>query len=240
VTLFKGIATRADDKTQLPWVLLRPESPNGTVVLWLDGQGKSHLFGDDGKPKPVVRKLLDAGNSVVSVDLFLTGEFLEPGKPAHRLKINRKNAGLTFAYNRPLISNRVHDVLTAVAALRKNEQVRKIRLVGTGDAGPCALLAAALLHDQLTDVIADARDVDYEKIPAATDAAFLPGALKYGGLGGLVGLAAPTALDVFGTEGVPAEELATLSKVYRAAGGQLATRKEPLTEAVVGARLSGR
>ena len=64
-----------------PGFCLRPKSFNGTAVLWFDGQGKSHLFGPDGKPTPAVRKLLDAGDAVVSVDLFLTGEFVEPAAP---------------------------------------------------------------------------------------------------------------------------------------------------------------
>jgi dienelactone hydrolase len=238
--LLKGIAVRSDDKTKLPWVLLQPESPNGTVVLWIDGEGKSHLFGSDGKPRPQVRKLLDAGNVVVSVDLFLTGEFLEPGKLVDLTKVNSKYAGYTFAYNRPLLANRVHDVLTAVAGLRKNDQVQKIELVGTGEAGPCVLLAAGLLGDPVSRVVADACGLSYEKIPPTTDPAFLPGALKYGGVGGLAALAAPTKLDLFGTQGIPVNELAPLSVVYKASGGILTLESQPLTNELIVERLSKR
>ncbi len=100
-------------------------------------------------------------------------------------KVNSKYGGYTFAFNRPVIANRVHDILTAVAGLKKNEQVQKIELVGTGDAGPCVLLVAALLGDKISGVMADARGLSYESVPPNTDALFLPGALKYGGLGGL-------------------------------------------------------
>ncbi len=235
VHLLKGIAARSDDNTKLPWVLLRPDVFNGTVVLWIDGQGKSHLFGSDGKPSRQVRKLLDAGNAVVSVDLFLTGEFLEPGKPVMLTKVNSKYAGYTFGYNRSLLANRVHDILTAVGGLRKNDQVQKIELVGTGEAGPCVLLAAGLLRDQVAGVMADARSLSYENIPPTTDPLFLPGALKYGGLGGLAALAAPTKLEVFGTEGIPVEELAPLSAVYKSAGGLVLTKAMPLAgDLVVG------
>jgi hypothetical protein len=237
VHLLKGIAVRSDDNTKLPWVLLRPETFNGTVVLWIDGQGKSHLFGNDGKPNRWVRKLLDAGNAVVSVDLFKTGEFCEPGKPVLLTMVNPKYAGYTFGYNRTLLANRVHDVLTAVGGLRKNDQVQKIELVGTGEAGPCVLLAAGLLRDQVAGVMADARSLSYESIPPTTDPLFLPGALKYGGLGGIAALAAPTNLEVFGTEGIPAEELAPLSAVYKSAGGRLSTRVVPLDGDLVAVRL---
>jgi dienelactone hydrolase len=233
---FKGIAARSDDNTKAPWVLLTPETGNGTVVVWVDGAGKSHLFGPDGKPTREVRKLLAAGDAVVSLDLFLTGEFAEPGKPAQLPKVNSKYGGYTFAYNRPVIANRVHDILTAVAGLKKNEQVQKIALVGTGDAGPCVLLAAALQGDKNSGVMADARGLSYESVPPNTDALFLPGALKYGGLGGLAALVAPTKLEIFGTEGIPAEELAPLTAAYKASGGSLATRTQPLTAEMVAGR----
>jgi hypothetical protein len=241
--ILKGIAARSDDKTRLPWVLLRPESFNGTAVLWIDGQGKSHLFDGDGKPTAQVRKLLDAGKAVVSVDLFLTGEFVESGQPVVLPKVDSKYAGHTYAYNRSVLANRVHDVLTAVGGLRKNDQVQKIELVGTGEAGPCVLLAAGLLgdqsvRDQVANVIADAHGLSFEKIPVAGSATFLSGALKYGGLGGLAALAAPMKLEVFGTEGIPADELAPLSVVYKASAGFLKLESQSLTGKLVVDRLT--
>ncbi len=232
-----GRALRSDDKTQLPWILLRPKSFRGTAAFWFDGQGKSHLLGADGKPTEAVRKLLRAGEAVVSADLFLTGEFAESHPPAKPLKVVAKYAAFTFAYNPTLLSSRVHDVVTAVR-LATNHEARKIRLVGTGEAGPCVLLAAGLLHDRVSDVLADAHGLSYRKLPAATDPMFLPGALKYGGLGGLAALAAPTRLDVYGAAGIPTEELAPLSAVYRAAGAPLSIEPQPLTDEIVAERLS--
>lgn len=236
--LLKGIASRSDDNTQLPWVLLQPATFNGTAVVWIDGQGKSHLFGKDGKPTAAVRKLLDAGNAVVSVDLFLTGEFAQPGKSATLPSVNKKYAGYTFAYNRPVIANRVHDVLTAVTGLRKIDAIQKIALVGTGEAGPCVVLAAALLGDQVSTVLADAQELSYRKIPAAADAVFLPGALKYGGLGGLAALVSPTKFSLFGTAGIPTDELAPLLAVYKVSSGSITVESQPLTTETVVARLA--
>jgi hypothetical protein len=241
--ILKGIAVRSDDQTRLPWVLLRPEAFNRTAVLWIDGEGKSHLFGSDGKPNPQVRKLLAAGNAVMSVDLFLTGEFVEPGRPLVLPKVNSKYAGHTYAYNRSVLANRVHDVLTAVGALRKNDRFQKFELVGTGEAGPCVLLAAGLLgdqpaRDQVANVIADAHGLSFEKIPAVGSATFLSGALKYGGLGGLAALAAPTKLAVFGTEGIPAGELVPLTSVYKAAAASLKLESQPLTADLVIERIT--
>jgi len=245
VHFLKGIAHRLDDKSQVPWVLLSPESFNGTAVLWIDGRGKESMFGSDGKPTAAVKKLLDAGNAVVSVDLFLTGEFIEPGKPLVLPKVDPKFGGHTYGYNRSVLANRVHDVLTAIGGLKKNEQVRKIVLVGTGDAGPCVLLASGLLgnssvRDQVTGILVDARGLSFRSIPRAGSAVFLSGALKYGGLGGLAALAVPTKLDLFGTEGIPPEELAPLTVAYRAADGSLTMESKPLTAEIVVERLTKR
>jgi hypothetical protein len=233
----KGRAVRSDDKTQLPWMMLRPQSFRGTAVFWFDGEGKSHLLGTDGQPTEAVRKLLRAGEAVVSADLFLTGEFKESHPPAKPPRVNEKYGAFTFAYNPTVVSNRVHDIVTAVR-LATNHEARKIRLVGTGDAGPCVLLAAGLLHDRISDVLADAHGLSYRKIPATNDPMFLPGALKYGGLGGLAALAAPTRLDVYGTSAIPAEELAPLSGVYHAAGAALSIEPQPLTDEIVAERLT--
>jgi hypothetical protein len=229
IHLLRGVVTRSDDNTKLPWVLLRSDNANGSVVLWVDGKGKSHVFGPDGKPTPQVRKLLDAGDAVVSVDLFLTGEFVEPGKTPAAPAVNANYGGFTFGYNRPLVANRVHDILTAVAGLKKNDQVQKIVLVGTGDAGPSAVLAAGVLGDQIAGTVADARGLNYSTLRQTSDPLFLPGALKYGGLGGLAALAAPAKLDLFGTEGIPADELAPLNAVVHVGGGTLTTHPQPLS-----------
>jgi hypothetical protein len=235
--LVKGRAVRSDDKTQLPWILLRPKSFRGTAVFWFDGQGKSHLLEADGKPTEAVKKLLAAGDAVVSADLFLTGEFQESHPPAKAPKVDKKYAAFTFAYNPTVVSDRVHDVITAVR-LATNHDTRKIRLVGTGEAGPCVLLAAGLLRDRVSDVLADAHGLSYRKLPAATDLMFLPGALRYGGLGGLAALAAPTRLDLFGAANIPPEELAPLSAVYHAVGAPLSIESKPLTDEIVVERLT--
>jgi hypothetical protein len=127
-----------------------------------------------------------------------------------------------------------------VVGVRKTPQLKKFTLVGTGDAGPCVLLASIFLRGQVAEVIADARGLAYQKIPSTTDPAFLPGALKYGGLGGLAALAAPTKLSLYGTAGIPSHELAPLSAVYKAAGGDLTVEPKPLTADLVVERLMPR
>ena len=56
----------------------------------------------------------------------------------------------------------------------------------------------------------------------------LPGALKYGGLGGLTALVAPSRLLVAGTRGVPKTELDPLRRIYAVSGGRLVMQADPL------------
>mgnify|MGYP007032512153 CR=1 FL=1 len=50
------------------------------MTVWLDGKGKDGMFDAQGKPLKVVMEMLEAGTSVVGVDLFGQGEFLKKGK----------------------------------------------------------------------------------------------------------------------------------------------------------------
>ena len=61
-------------------------------------------------PRP--RQILDRkGAGILAVDVFGTGELSLDKPPA----VNANFAGFTFGYNRPLLAQRVHDILTAVA-----------------------------------------------------------------------------------------------------------------------------
>jgi hypothetical protein len=197
-----------------------PEDSNGTAVLWIDGKGKSHLFDADGRPAPAVRKLLDAGSSVFSVDVFQTGEFLADDKLPETTQVDSAYCGFTFGYNRPMLSNRVRDVLTAIAGLVHNESVRRVQLVGTGAAGPWVLLARAMAGDKVDRTVVDLGGFNFGRISATNDPNYLPGALKYGGTGGLAALGAPARLTVAGAEGDSAEELKPLETIYAAVGAR--------------------
>ena len=67
--------------------------------------------------------------------------------PRDTLPVNEGYAGFTFGYNRPLLANRIHDILTAVACARAHEKTKKVDLVGFDSAGPWVLLARPLCGD---------------------------------------------------------------------------------------------
>jgi hypothetical protein len=227
--LMKGLIGRPGAGEQIPVVGLIPPAFSGTVVVWIDGQGKSHLFDEQGRPTDPVRKLLDSGRGVISADVFLTGEFVADGEQAELPEINEKYHGYTFGYNRPVLSNRVRDVLTVVHAALAKDTVTSVELVGTGEAGPWVLLAAGLTGDRVRQVVADVQGSGFQNVSDVSDPMFLPGALRYGGIGGLAALSAPTKLCVAGLRSVAPQERQPLATVYKAAGGTLTQYEDPLT-----------
>ncbi len=198
---------RTSDGSQIPIVaIFHPDRFDGRLALWLDGAGKSVLFGEDGQPTATVRRLAAAGYGVASADLFLTGEYLNAGESA-TYKVEAKFDGYTFGYNRPLLSHRVRDVLTLVRAASVNPDVKSIDLVGTGDAGLTVLLARASFDEGVKRTFADLQGFAFSSVQSTSDPRILPGALKYGGLGGLTIGAADGKAALYGCTDANAGEL---------------------------------
>ncbi len=227
--LYKLLVGRAGAGEQIPVIALVSPDFSGDAVLWIHPEGKAGLFDDNGKPLHAVNELLESGYAVVGADLYLTGEFVADGEKPNYPKINEKYAGYTFGYNRPVLSNRVRDILTVIGTLIEDENVGTVHLIGTGEAGPWALLARALAGDRIDKTVVDAGGLGFSRIKSLDDPMLLPGALRYGGLGGIAALAAPEKLIVAGTKNIPERELEPLKRVYNAAGGKLTLIDDDLT-----------
>jgi dienelactone hydrolase len=174
---------------QVPAIGILPEDFDGTVVVWVHPKGKASLF-DGNRLTAAARQIVDRKAAILAIDAFGTGE-LVADKP---MAVNAKFAGYTFGYNRPVLAQRVHDVLTAVAFAKGHEKTKTVHLVGWEAAGPWALLARALCGDAVTRTAADRDGFRFEEVRSTSDERLLPGALKYGGLPGLAALAAPGEL----------------------------------------------
>ena len=130
--------------------MLFPPDWNGTVVVWAHPQGKSTLLGSDGKPTPLAQKLLDAKAGVICCGP-VPDRRIRPRRPPGREPVesdlrpssNPPYAAFTLGYNRSLVANRVHDLLSVISLARGWEGAKSVRLVGFGEAGPWALLARA-------------------------------------------------------------------------------------------------
>jgi dienelactone hydrolase len=211
LTWRRYLISRKGAGEQVPAVGLRGKEFDGTVVVWVHPEGKASLF-KDGRLAPAAQKLIDGKAAIFAPDVFQTGELKGEKPPA----VNTGYAGYTFGYNRPLLANRVHDVLTAAAFVKGRDQTKKVHLVGFGEAGPWVLLARGLCGDAVARTAADMDQFRFEKVTTTGDAMMLPGALKYGGLPALAALAAPGELFAHNADATGAEKW--LPAVYRAAG----------------------
>ena len=177
----RGWCSRQGTSDRIPWMLLQPKpdatgkSPwNGEVTVWIDSRGKQALIDYEGRPLHAVRRLLEQGQAVVSADVFLTGEFL-PTEGEGSRPIHRTFAGYTLGYNRPVIAERVRDILTLVGAVRTRAEVQQIHLQGTRNAGPWVLLARGQLGDRIGRTLVDVGDFSFAGQTSTQDPDFLPG-----------------------------------------------------------------
>jgi dienelactone hydrolase len=141
-----------DGSEHLPAVLIRPTATTGVLpVLLLHGDGK-RAFLDGAHPRPgELAELLAAGRTVMTLDLFLTGDYLTPigqtGRPVAETHFT--------GYNRTDDALRVQDVLTAVAALAHLTGAPRVDVIARGPAGLWASLARPLSGDLIADLRAD-------------------------------------------------------------------------------------
>jgi dienelactone hydrolase len=205
---------------QVPAVGLRGPSFNGTVVVWVHPRGKASLW-QGGQLVPGAREILAKNAAILAPDVFGTGEFA----PAKARAVDPKYAGFTFGYNRPLVAERVHDILTAVAYARYHKGTRAVHLVGLEEAGPWVLLARGLCGDKVMRTAADMNQFRFENVRTTGDPMMLPGALKYGGLPALAALAVPGELFVHNHQGTGSGQW--LKTVYDAAGAPDRLQRSP-------------
>ncbi len=195
---------------------------NGQVVIWLTEKGKQGVFDDEAKPIPAVAKLLSAGFSVVTADLFGQGEaaIREETAGENRTVSNpRESAAYTYGYNAPLFSQRVHDILSLLQWVQTNEgnDVQSVQLVGTGSAGVLALAAGAVVENSVDRLAAEVAGFRFRQLDNFRDARFLPGIVKYGDVPALVVL--NSSRKVYISDLKPEPPLA--SKAFSASAGTL-------------------
>jgi dienelactone hydrolase len=218
--LLMGKLSRKGRKESILTELRVPSKWDGRVVLWIHPDG---LVGAEGK---LFDKLL-AKTAVCAVEVFRTGA---SGHEA-TYPVNKTFAGYTFGYNRPVLADRVHDILTAVAWVKGQKGVTSIELIGFGKAGPWVALARGLCGDAVARTAVDANGFRFESVKDFNDEMMLPGAVKYGGLLTLAAVSAPHELLIHNTRGCgPASYL---EAAYEAAGASknLVRREEAMEPA---------
>jgi cephalosporin-C deacetylase-like acetyl esterase len=128
----------------VPALLFTPRqvTPGSPLVLYVAGGGKAEAAGPGGPIEPLVR----SGSRVLAVDLRGLGE-TAPGAPAtgrpNYFGSDSKEAFLGLHLNRPLLGQRVYDLLAVAGKMIELGQ-DQVHVIGTGTGGPIALHAAAL------------------------------------------------------------------------------------------------
>ncbi|MDA7977520.1 MAG: acetylxylan esterase [Pirellulales bacterium] len=188
-----------------PVELLMPMNWNEQVVIWVSGQGRESLYSAPGVLRVEVQDMLDAGVGIFSMDLFMQGEFITDKTPqpvvnrvnARGDNANRVYAGYTYGYNHPLFAQRTQDVLAAVSYLVHHERAPKaVHLAGIEGAGAIVLAARAIAGKHVKLAAVDLHGFQFANINTLNHADFLPGAVKYGDVSGLMALNAPHRLWV--------------------------------------------
>ncbi len=216
VTVHTAHLGRSDEKDAVPTVGLFTEKFKDKVVVWVHPKGKASTTAD-GKPVPEVQTLLDAGYAVVAPDVLGVGELVST-KPNG---VNQTYAGFTFGYNRSLLAERVHDVLTAIAFAKTVLKAKTIRLVGWDEFGVVAVLAKAAAGDAVDKLAADLDQFRFETITKTDDPRMLPGAVKYGGLGAFLALCAPAETLAHNHKGTASGKLSKAAFDAAGAGDKL-------------------
>jgi dienelactone hydrolase len=171
------------------------------VVLYIHGQGKT----GDAEPGGQIEKLTQDGVDVLALDLRGMGE-TAPGisnsKPS-LFGVDSREAFLALHLNRPLLGQRVYDLLSVAAYLRTEQKdfpKKTTILWAKGSAVPIALHAAAL-DEGLKSVITEGGVVSWSAVvrsPISYDQLtnVVPGALKVYDLPDVATLIAPRRLQI--------------------------------------------
>ena len=122
------------------------------------------------------RALAGRGAPLLVIDAFQTGAAATGRDVAGAC---RNAEAYYHVFNRSDDANRVQDVLTAIAFLRRHTGEETVNVVGTGRAGLWVLLAAALDPGELT-VVADLDRFDASDDEAYLDGLFIPGLRRAG------------------------------------------------------------
>lgn len=178
-----GIVRASRHGESLPVVFLHPREPRDSAVVLVSPDGKSALYGADGKPTPEVARLLREGRTVAGVDLLYQGEFLEEGRPlekTRRVSNPREAAAYTFGYNHTVFQQRVHDLLTLVSFMRRHERApREIVLKALPGAVHWTRCAGAVAGEAVSGVLAEDDGFRFAGVRDIHDPDFLPGGARF-------------------------------------------------------------
>ena len=173
-------------------------------------------------------------SSDLSPDVFGTGELVPAGASTplrnRRVELDKRPnikirdrdfAGFTYGYNHPLFAQRVHDILTLVSFVRGDDHgASKVHVVGLGGAGPWVAAAKFIAGPAIDRTAIDTAGFRFASLTEFDDPQFLPGAVKYGDVAGLLALSAGSEVWLSGEKELPKLTAAS----WKAAAGPALTQ----------------
>ncbi|MHC4682104.1 MAG: acetylxylan esterase, partial [Planctomycetota bacterium] len=172
------------------------------------------------------RSLLDAGVTVIGVDLLYQGEFLadeRPNKQQRWLPGEDAFAGWTYCYNLPLFARRVQDILAVIAWGKRDDlEPNEVDVVGLHGSGPLVAAAVAQAQGSVARAAINTAGFRFADVKDVYDVNFMPGAAKYDDLPGLLALSVPTQLWLAG-EGDKAPSIVNAAFAVAGKGENLET-----------------
>ncbi|MFO0952410.1 MAG: acetylxylan esterase [Isosphaeraceae bacterium] len=140
--LIQAFTLETEPGVLVPTLLFRKETPEASTGPTTIYVGAERSLARPGGP---VEALAKAGVHVAMIDPRGTGE-TAPGRPGRgQAGVDDREAFLALHLNRPLLAQRVFDVMQAMRALHASDpkEDRGIHLIGVGLGGPVVLHAAA-------------------------------------------------------------------------------------------------
>ncbi|WP_207395803.1 alpha/beta hydrolase family protein [Bremerella alba] len=204
--LISGLLHNDQNKSQLPALFLYPnENWNGHTVLWLTKEGKSGVFDEGERLKPEVAKLVSSGISVAAVDLIYQGDFLpdrQSFQETPRVENSREAAAYTLGYNHSVAAQRIQDILSTAAFMRKHDrQPKSIGLVALDPAIAALGSVAVATHSDAFDFgVLKTDGFRFGHVKSIRSPDLLPGGAKYGDVPGFLAMASPMLLRVIGED----------------------------------------
>lgn len=206
----KGTVRDRRHGESVPSEFLKPKAGkwNGTVVLWLADDRAAGRGHDGAAPGAALQELLAAGVAVVRPTLYLAGATEQPMNPVRSEDKTRSEfrwaAPYTYGYNHSLVMHRVHDAMSVVMAIKQERDLggAKIIIAGSDGEGAVAAAAAAAMREWIDGVVVDTEGFRFASLNDQWHPRFVPGAVKYGDVPGLLSLCAPLRPVVLGESGV--------------------------------------
>ncbi len=219
----KAIFGRKGEGDRIPSLGLIPPDSGSVVAIWVHPRGKASLF-ENGKVVPEAKVLLDKKINIMAIDVLQVGE-----QTGSARAVDKKFAGYTFGYNRPLLAEQTRDIVTAVGLAKNVLGAKKVYLIGWGSMGPAAIMAKAICGNAIDKSAADMNQFRFDSITKTDDPMLLPGALKYGGLPAFAALCAPGELFLHNHAGTSSGKMTKAAYEAANALGKLKRTPEQAT-----------